>query len=334
MPSSFIVRFRPTGPWRFGPDSGAREQVDRLFHSDALYSAVTIAMGRLGMLDDWLRDTAENEPGRSPVRFSSLFPFNRETLFAIPPRNIWPPPDSTKIRYKGARFVPISVIETLLGEKPLDEDRWQVDGESACLVPSNWQEGPFRTGLRWNAGVDRLDAGRIDVHVTACLEFTRDSGLWLIVVFADEEAQSRWEKPIRGAFRLLADSGIGGERSRGWGRSTQPKWERAAKIFPWTETEAPESAHWLLSLYAPGDSESVDWNRGNYSTVQRTGRIENPTRWGELKSPTLMVAEGSVLLAPHEPHGVIHNVAPDGFPHPVYRSGFAVTIPIPWRASA
>ena len=69
------------------------------------------------------------------VRFSSFFPFSGDTLLVVPPRSLWPPAESTKIRYKGAHFVPLSVIESLLAEKAIDEDRWTVDGESECLVP-------------------------------------------------------------------------------------------------------------------------------------------------------------------------------------------------------
>jgi hypothetical protein len=53
-----LVRFRPTGPWRFGPDSGARDRVDLLYHSDTLYSACCSAFRQLGMLEEWLAATA------------------------------------------------------------------------------------------------------------------------------------------------------------------------------------------------------------------------------------------------------------------------------------
>ena len=49
------------------------------------------------------------------------------------------------------------------------------------------------------------------------------------------------------------------------------------------------------------------------------------------RSATRMIAEGSVLVAPSEPRGSVTDVAPDGFPHPVYRAGFALAIPIPLR---
>jgi CRISPR type III-A-associated RAMP protein Csm4 len=330
--TSFAVRFRPMGPWRFGPDSGARDRVDLIYHSDALFSAVCSAMAQLGLADAWLQATAT---ASSPaVRFSSFFPFVGDTLLVVPPRSLWPPPESTKVRYKGAHFVPLPVVQALLSDQAIDEDRWAVDGESECLIPSTHGRGPFRVTLRSSAGVDRLHPAGVEVHSTACLEFARDAGLWTIVQFGDAEAAEQWNAPVRSALLLLADSGFGGERSRGWGRSEAPVWQ------PWTPPQAPaseqpiEHAHWLLSLYTPGKNDLVDWKRGSYVTVSRRGRIESTARWGEPKQPTTMIGEGSVLLAPNELLGAASDVAPAGFLHPVYRSGFAVTVPIPWRVAA
>jgi CRISPR type III-A-associated RAMP protein Csm4 len=334
MPSpSFAVRFRPVGPWRFGPESGARDRAGRVYHSDAVFSAVTAAMARLDLLDPWLDATARRERSESAVRFSSFFPFQRDLLFVIPPRSVWPPPPSAKVRYKSARFIPLSLVESLLAEQPLDDDRWMVDGESECLLPADRPHtGPFRLTLRSNATVDRLDCGKIDVHSTACLEFTRDSGLWTLVVFANEDDREKWETPVRSAFRLLADSGFGGERSRGWGRSQDPEWQPS----PASPSQTPESAWWLLSVYTASERDGIDWKRGSYSTVLRSGRIESPDHWGQPKPETRMLAEGSVLLAAAEagPTGQATDIAPPGFPHPVFRAGFAVAWPIPWRPSS
>jgi CRISPR/Cas system CSM-associated protein Csm4 (group 5 of RAMP superfamily) len=60
--------------------------------------------------------------------------------------------------------------------------------------------------------------------------------------------------------------------------------------------------------------------------------VESDARWGDHKKQTRMVVEGSVLVAAAEPRGAADDVAPEGFPHPVYRSGFALTIPIPLSA--
>jgi CRISPR type III-A-associated RAMP protein Csm4 len=329
VPKSYSVRFRPVGPWRFGPDSGARDRVDLIYHSDAVFSAVCAAMSQLGLIEEWLLATAESDAAPA-VRFSSFYPFQAGTLMIVPPRTLWPPAESTKIRYKGVRFVPLSVVESLLAEKTIDENRWAVDGVSECLISSDAAGGPFRIALRSGAAVDRLHPANVDAHSTACLEFARDAGLWTVVQFADDQAAAQWETPVRSAFALLADSGLGGERSRGWGRSETPEWE------PWNPppaSSAAERAYWLLSVFTPSQGDSVDWTRGNYSTLLRRGRVESSARWGEPKSPTTMIAEGSVLFAGGELRGGARDVAPTGFPHPVYRAGFAVAVPIPWRTT-
>jgi CRISPR/Cas system CSM-associated protein Csm4 (group 5 of RAMP superfamily) len=63
--------------------------------------------------------------------------------------------------------------------------------------------------------------------------------------------------------------------------------------------------------------------------LARGGRVDSPAGSGELKKQIQMVAEGSVVYAPSGPSGSAADVAPDGFPHPVFRAGFAVSIPLP-----
>jgi CRISPR type III-A-associated RAMP protein Csm4 len=536
MNPGLLVKLRPAGPWRIGPDSGARNRVDAIYHSDALYSAVTSAMSLMGSLDAWLDATARN--GVPAVCFSSCFPFLEDVTLIVPPRTIWPPAPpalSARVRWKSARFVPLEMVRAILAGHKLDEERWSVDGPSECLVPAG-SPGPFRSGVRWNAAVDRL-TGATERHSTACIEFRPGAGLWTIVSFSSESARERWMEPVKAAFRLLADTGFGGERSRGWGRAEQPEFvegalpeiilpelggqgpgaggqggEAAVAVsgpeippepapappveepqpeppieeppapeqpegevggqgpgagdqgveatavvsgpeipaepkseLPVEETPAPEQPegevggqgpgaggqgvedtaavsgpeipteppveepalqeqsepvegeaqqqaapeiapmaapeaaepegpapespaaepvaaetpeaepsatetpapgpqppapergpelegtqpHWLLSLFLPATSDAVDWGRGNYTVVSRGGRVESPVRSGELKKQVQMVTEGSVVFAVPAPHGSEADVAPDGFEHPVYRAGFAVSIPLP-----
>src|SRR6185369_13163167 len=161
-----------------------------------------------------LEATARNTAGAA-VRFSSCFPFQGDTGFVVPPKSIWPPAASSKVRWKGARFIPLKLVELLLDGGSLEEDRWTLDGQSECLVPHG-RSGPFRIGLRSAAAVDRLGSGVVQ-HSTACLEFSQGAGLWAVASFANGLAKDRWMDPLRAAFRLLADSGFGGERSQGWG---------------------------------------------------------------------------------------------------------------------
>jgi CRISPR type III-A-associated RAMP protein Csm4 len=332
MPS-VLVRLRPTGPWRIGPDSGDRDRVERIYHSDALYSAVCSAMSRLGALDEWLEATARSsEPA---VRFSSCFPFHNETLYVIPPQHLWPPLPSPKVRWKGARFVPLSAVDTLLAGKPLSEDAWLVDGESECLVPSTTPAGStlFRASVRSSAAIDRSGEGAVP-HSVACLEFTTGSGFWFVAAFADDTAQAQWSERVKAAIRLLADSGFGGERSRGWGRSQSPEFRDDASLLADSAPSENESGYWMLSLFHAAASDAVDWQRGNYSLTTRGGRVESEAGWGQMKKNTRMVAEGSVLVSSVKPRGAVADVAPDGFAHPVYRAGFALSLPVPLKVPA
>jgi CRISPR type III-A-associated RAMP protein Csm4 len=300
-----------------------------LLHSDALYSAVSHAMAQLGSLEAWLDATARAE--EPAVRLASCFPYQGDTLLAPPPRHLWPPPASSKVRWKGARFVPVSVVETLAAGRTLAEGAWAIDPDSECLVPARTPAlpGPFRVSVRTSAAIDRQGVGA-EPYSTACLEFTPGSGLWTLAQFADEAARERWTGPLTAAFRLLADSGLGGERSRGWGRAEQPRitaGEMAQLVF--RNPPEPGDAHWLLSLFHPAAGEVIDWQRGSYALTTRGGRVESSAGWGVPKKGTRMVVEGSVLVSAQPPRGLAADVAPDGFAHPVYRAGFAVTLPVP-----
>jgi len=97
---------------------------------------------------------------------------------------------------------------------------------------------------------------------------------------------------------------------------------------------ATETAHWMLSLFHPAENDAVDWERGNYAVTTRSGRVESEAGWGETKKPTRMVTEGSVLISASEPRGAAADVAPGNFPHPVYRAGFALSLPVPLRPAS
>ena len=430
MNPALMVKLHPAGPWRIGPDSGARNRVDAIYHSDSLYAAITQAMARLGALDEWLDATAKAEA--PAVCFSSCFPMLNGMLFVPPPRTIWPPGASSlasgRVRWKSARFVPLDVVRDILAGKMLDEESWTLDGPSGCLIPSA-KQGPFRASVRWSAAIDRL-SGAAERHAVACIEFRPDAGLWSVASFAGEAARDEWQDRVKAAFRWLADSGLGGERSRGWGRAKAPEFaegtlpemmmgvggqetgaggqaepgvggrgsgvgetqaqgpdviipplqeppeEQPPVTEPPSEPELPEpdpdpipepevpfpvpaetevradisdtrpftrspaprpptpdpqftGPQWLLSLFSPSAADVIEWSRGNYSLIERGGRIESPAGSGALKKQVQMVAEGSVLYAGGALRGAAPDVAPDGFAHPVFRAGFAVAIPLP-----
>src|SRR5439155_26501846 len=153
-------------------------------HSDSVYSALTSAMRLLGHLETCLDATARNAEGAA-VRFISLYPFQNEIGFVVPPRRVWPPQPSAKVRWKGARFIPLGLVAPLVSGRVPEEDRWDVDGASECLVPAG-RSGPFRMSVRSAAAVDRL-SGHVEPHSVACIEFLPGAGLWGVISFTGEE---------------------------------------------------------------------------------------------------------------------------------------------------
>lgn len=308
------VRLRPTTPWRVGHGAGDRERVDVVYHSDALYSALTHAMKALGWLSEWIAATAEAE-GDPAVRFSSLFPFIGKTRLIAPPKSWWPPANPGRLYTEGAKLIPLEVVRSGI----VDESRWVVDGETGCLFHMG-SGAPVRIAVRTSAAIDRL-TGVADPHRIGCLEFASNAGWWGVYSTSD----SNWDARVKSAFRLLADSGFGGERSRGWGRASAPEFNDASALLSWTPND--DGALWLLSLYSPHASDTVDWSRGEYSAVVRGGWTDSQSGVAP-KKQARMVQEGSVLHA-SELRGRAVDVAPEGFPHPVYRAGFALAIPAP-----
>jgi CRISPR type III-A-associated RAMP protein Csm4 len=353
MQPAVLIRLRPLGPWRYGPGDGGLDRVDLLYRSDRLYSAVTLAMGQLGLLDSWLEATAHGS--KPAVSFTSLFPFQGDTLFVAPPSILWPPPAPrvttpsavflTKVRWSAARFVPVSLVESLLTGQSILADQWIPDAESGCLLrrdrPSS---SPFRTAIRSGAAVDRLTQNHASVHTSACIEFEAGSGLWAVTRFASDAAHAEWNHKLKAAFRLLTDTGFGGRRSSGWGQTEEPEIREGtwpALLMPKLGRIAARSnqdnghdtngssLYWLLSLFSPSSADAVDWKAGDYEVTVRGGRVDGAAGRGGEKKRIRMISEGSVLAARAELTGAAIDVAPEGCAHPVFRSGFAVALKLP-----
>ena len=316
------VRLRPTTPWRVGHGAGDRERVDVVYHSDALYSAITHAMKTLGWLEEWLAATAQSDAAPA-VRFSSLFPFIGKTRLVAPPKTWWPPANSGRLYTKAAKLIPLEVVRNGI----VDESRWVVDGETGCMFHTG-ATAPVQIAVRTSAAIDRL-TGVADPHRIACLEFAPNAGWWG-VFSVEEEGCDVWDTRVKSAFRLLADSGFGGERSRGWGRAATPEFSDASSLLPTRAND--EGAWWLLSMYSPHASDEVDWTRGEYAATQRGGWTDSQSGVAP-KKQVRVVEEGSVLFAASL-RGRAVDVAPDGFPHPVYRAGFALAVPCPAEPAA
>ncbi len=339
MNPALLIRLRPITPWRIGPDHGALDQSEAVLHSDALYSAVCLAFEQLGWLEEWLNATAD--PYSNPaVRFSSCFPWQRGLLYAPPPLGLWPPAETpgapSKLRWKGAKLVPTTVIAALLRGETLEEKAWSVDAQSGCLIPTGgrFPTGPYRRMRRSSVAVDRVTGTNIEPWAAGCVQFAPASGLWCAAEFVNGTAYAVWSPKLACAFRLLADSGLGGLRSRGFGRSRTPDFQPGALrdlLLPGLQLgqvvpQAASRSWWLLSLFSPGTSDKVTWASGNYALIERSGRTASRSVAGLVKKSSRLVKEGSLIVSESSLTGSVRNVAPEGAAHPIWRAGFAVAL--------
>lgn len=135
---------------------------------------------------------------------------------------------------------------------------------------------------------------------------------------------------LKTVLYVLADEGIGGERSSGAGRFT----------LDWVET-LPEAwrsllqcknanAYSLVSLFWNDQNDElsqIDEN-ARYEFQERGGWVSSsPTGIQQRRKKVRMFSEGSVFAFP--PQGRLADVTPERFhAHTVYRSGLALSLPI------
>lgn len=303
MAQAILFRFEARGVWSAAPSGPS------LVASDTFYGAVCAAMDHFGWLAEWLA-------AGPAVRLSSLFPWQQGTLFAPPPASAWPPVNGLqRLRPKLVRFLPLAAIADLLEENGLVESRWVLDPASGCLLAADraGAGGPFRPVSFEKAAGPKHG-----------IQFAENGGLWGVAFCQDD----LWRRRLEATLRWLADAGVGGNRTLGWGSSTAVRFESGetvTTVLRRSKQGDGSRGWWLLSLFAPAAEEIVHWEQGAYRLAVRSGWVEGTQT---AKRSQRMVAEGSVIYAPEAPAGCLSDVTPEGCQHPVYRNGFAVAVPL------
>jgi CRISPR-associated protein Csm4 len=180
--------------------------------------------------------------------------------------------------------------------------------------------------------IDRVQGTTAEglLFVDSQLFFARGAGLWCLMRAEEKTVEAL----IRPAFRYLADTGIGGERTVGKGHFNI-KIEGAPSL-----ADAGESANSLLTLsyYLPPESElCLDHGYAGYNLVRRWAKRESkfPQAFAGQASPPVykrlvrLFAPGSIFPLPErkEIYGRLAQVVPEGEgPWSVWQSGLAIGI--------
>ena len=183
----------------------------------------------------------------------------------------------------------------------------------------------WKTDKRPRVTLDRQSSASEIWHLGG-VKFHEDCGLWFDAKFSAEETQTQ----IETILRVLGDTGIGGERSTGYGlfdfhsQLAKPQSEEKMDRFVTLSPICPRDADELDRLLQGGDI--------GYTLEERSGWIGSVEGSHLRRQQIWMFAEGSVLNGEGARVGRLVDLKPDlkpeAFPHPVWRYAYAWPIKI------
>lgn len=177
--------------------------------------------------------------------------------------------------------------------------------------------------------VDRISNASQIFH-TGRVRFQKDCGLWFGIRWLKPDAEIANGVIIRTAVEtaldILGDSGIGAERSAGYGQ------------FSLDTTDAPQclsvqsgNQFVTLSRFHPGKADAAFGSETSYKLESVSGWVRSPVEPAQRRRRVWFVQEGSILQASSTPNpGRIVDVRPRynsaEFSHPVWRYGLAFPV--------
>jgi CRISPR-associated protein Csm4 len=320
----YRVLIEPLAPFFAAPHSRVRKS-GALIHSDTLHAALmSVAVLTGSPLLDRARD----------LRVSSLYPY-WESVFFYPKPFLRPPetPEQHDVRkrkhWKSVHLVSERVLAVWLDNDAKTFGQVETLGESLAVLPRDLEGLPPPPGRI--AAADHAPAVTVDRCGAGTTPFDRRSirvntgegcGAYFLVDL--EEA----DRPgFEDLVRHLGSQGLGGERSVGYGQFEVRGLEvHSSALFK----KDGADAFLTLSLYLPTREEvaaGVLDAPAAYDCALRGGWIHGLGGTDQRKRAQRMCIEGSVLRKAGQSRGEVRDLRPEGYPHPVWRSGLTFGIP-------
>lgn len=310
-----IAKLEPKGPIHLGERENIREGSGAMPYSDTIFSAICHCLGMLYGPVQLEKMLAASPPWLS---LSSGFPYWGDKYY-------WPVPLSAPVADKDTRKA--AWVETAGLPHLLAGGAVRAVWEKGQTLPLPHKEGESSPSLPWRMEtIPRIGLNRLTNHPDdRYFQFGQ-------VVFSDQagiffayRAQPETEDKFKAAVRLMADEGLGGDRSSGKGAFRQPE-------FLEIDLPVPEKAEgaMLLSLCYPGDEKETEALRqGSYTLVERRGYVFSPMGQSLRRRSVRLFSHGSTVAGhPDKLRGKLVDVTPEAFTaHRVYRNGLAYAIP-------
>jgi CRISPR-associated protein Csm4 len=176
--------------------------------------------------------------------------------------------------------------------------------------------------------IDRI-ASASTIYQAGKLVFASSCGLWFGIV--EQSTDEFFHQAFECALGLLADDGLGGERTSGYGVFTWKKENPFNLPDPF-----PGQLTYILSRYSPRSEDELPAvltdARAAYRLVAIGGWAHSIDGPSQRRKRIQMVTEGSLVVPSGFPVGQVVNVAPEydnpagAYPHPVFRNGIALGI--------
>jgi CRISPR-associated protein Csm4 len=335
--SLVAYRLRPAAPMHLGAGrADDLADLEELPRSDTILAGVVSASCLLGASAQEAEDLAAHPPFALSSALPTVEVGGRHVCLLPVPTGLFDrlrSHDRGDKRLRRARYVPPAILEELLAGRIPDDvvavGGVLIDRSSATRFP----KGLWRTASRTRLAVNRLDDGPIEglLYEFGEVVFSPGVTLTILVSFQQPEKRSAFEA----ALRLLADEGLGADRTAGYGRLGL----EAAEPF----NVAPGTGMRLnLSLLHPTKAEVEKGlldEPAVYDLVIRGGWVTAPGGRTLRRRAVRMLSEGAVVRdlgtdAYGDSPRVLEPMPELGLSHSVYRPGVAVTVPIPWPPRA
>ncbi|MBC2713381.1 MAG: type III-A CRISPR-associated RAMP protein Csm4 [Desulfosarcina sp.] len=330
-------------PLHIGLEGIGQESIETTVRSDTLWGAIVQCWSLI------FDQSPDKLCVQSPFQVSSCFPFIKgQMFFPLPVGTLDPLMQSEKdlsqikklkkvvylsyplfCRVLQGEKLNAAALETPLSCWPLLSGEIENERPSASLLNQTKKMGGkfFQTSQRPRLEIDRASGGTVEGQFFYCTDqsFFAESGLFFLGEFENKQTRQHFEA----ALQLLADSGLGADRSVGRGTFT---FRKSTIKFP---VISEPDQFCLLSLYHPTREEVSDGvlKHANtaYNVIRRSGQCGSIGVNRFRRADIWMLGEGSVLGV--RPAGDISCVLPQKgpIPHNVYRYGVAMAVPMAER---
>lgn len=309
-------------PLHLGRRGVGLEKTEISIPADTLFSAICQTW-RTFYGEEHLTDFLAQYETEEPFLLTSAFPFAGDTRFFPKPLiDLDVNADDDRKKLKKVRYLSERHFRQIVNDEPIafdaddlinDGQLWIHDDERA-----QFQDNPtvWKTDKRPRVTLDRQSSTSEIWHLKA-VKFEAGCGLWFDAKFDTEEIQTQ----IETILRVLGDTGIGGERSAGYGSFDL----HSEPADPQPESESDRFI--TLAPICPRDADELDrliqGDNVGYTLEERSGWIGSSEGSGLRRQQVWMFAGGSVLNGNGAQVGRLVDLRPDACPHPVWRYAYA-----------